>query len=121
MSKEDSLLKLIKYQNSKSTRKRQFPNEKLGVGDRLILNRLIRQQSEIFEQEFPNQVLIACSTQSHAILEDMRDHGFSPIKLAVNKYRRFIDISQITKKMLEKEDFYTRDGLMNKSNHYQKP
>ena len=59
-------------------RKSIFPNERLGTGDRLLLNSAIKKQTKLFRKyERDNKIYIS-SAQYSAIFEHSKEFGFKP-------------------------------------------
>ena len=59
---------VIKAFTAKKFAEKDFPNDKLGVGDKLILTKMVREEND----GFLNTKLIV------SVLDRMRDYGFNP-------------------------------------------
>ncbi len=70
---------VVKLYNEKDMLIKNFPYEHLGMGDRLILNSIIKKQTGIF-REHTNEIE-SNHAQEIAIINQMRNFGFETTKL----------------------------------------
>ena len=74
--------------NKKKSLNYRFPNEKLGVGDRLLLNLVIKEQTKLFKKYEPDNVVPHNTrAMTFAIMSRIDDFGFHSIKPPMNDYR----------------------------------
>ncbi len=74
---------LWKVRNQSKCLNRDFPNEKLGVADRFLLNQIIKEEIKFIRKYKEGNKIFSYLNQVR-IIKRARDYGFKPRKMVTN-------------------------------------
>ena len=61
---------------------KDFPKEHLGIGDRMILNMIVRKWAKYFQQYEEDEKTTINPVQDEAICQELEEYGFKPKHLS---------------------------------------